>query len=456
MKEYDAIVIGSGCGAIIVDEARGHGQKVALVDKGPLGGTCLNLGCIPSKMLIYVADRIVEVQESQRLDFTAEIKEINFGAIMDRMRKSITEGLNWTKEDLKQTEGLDYYEGTGHFVSDYTIEVNGETIKGKKVFIAAGSRPAIPPIKGLEQIDFLTSESVLQLRERPDSLIIIGGGYIAVEYGHFFAAMGTHVTILEMTDRLALAEEPEMSKLLQQELSRRMSIFTDTQVEEFKSSGDLAVVVAKDKKNGVKREFTAQRILIATGRRSNADLLKPENSGINLDKRGFIQVDEFLETSKKNIFAVGDVNGKQMFTHAANREASIAIDNALHNSGLKMDYSAAPHAVYSHPQIAAVGLTEAEAKKDHSILVGKMKYFHIAKGEAMMETEGFAKAIVEKDSGKILGFHIIGPNAPELIQEVTNAMASGTNIEGIAQGMHIHPSLSELVPRTIDELEEPS
>jgi mycothione reductase len=453
MKKYDAIIIGSGCGMNIVDEALGHGMRVALVDKGPLGGTCANLGCIPSKMLIFAADRITEIQEANKLGIGADVRTVDFGFIMERMRKFVRNNRKHMKQFLAKAKNLSFYEGTGQFTDDYTIKVNGETIKGDKIFIASGSRPLIPPIKGLESVDYLTNETVLLLKERPESLVIIGGGYIAVEYGHFFAAMGTRVTILEMADRLVLAEEPEIAEVLKKELSHRMDIYTGVQAEEVKGNRKGATVVVKDLQAATKKEFTAQQLLIAVGRRSNADLLVPGNTGVEIDKRGFIKVNEYLETTRSNIFAVGDINGQQMFTHVANVEAAVTADNAIHGSKIAMDYSAAPHAVYSYPQIASVGLTEEIARKEHKILVGKAKYSDVAKGEAMMEENGFAKAIVEVDSGKILGFHIIGPYAPVLIQEVINAMASGGGIDQIQTSIHIHPAMSELIPMVFNNLE---
>ncbi len=455
MKNYDVIVIGSGAGAIISDEAAAQGQKVALIDKGPLiGGTCLNWGCIPSKMLIYTADRIVEIEEAKKLGIKAEVRNIDFHSIMERMRKSRQESQVHIREGLKQSKNLDFYEGEGYFTGGRLLEVNGEKLKGERIFIASGSRPFIPPIKGSENVDYLTNESVLELKERPDSLIIIGGGYIAVEFGHFFAAMGTEVTILEMADRLVLSEEPEISDLLKSELSKRMGIHTGALAEEVKESEHGVVVITKDTNTGRRREFTAQRIMMAVGRRSNADILKIENTGVETDKKGFIKVNEYLETNQKGIFAIGDANGQQMFRHMANREAEIVAQNVFYGTKIKVDYSAVPHAVYSHPQISSVGLTEAKARENYNVLVGRMKYFDIAKGEAMMEKQSFAKAIVEKDSRKILGFHIIGPYAPELIQEVVNAMTSGGGMEELWQGIHIHPALSELVQYTLSNLEE--
>jgi len=453
MKKYDAIVIGSGCGMSIVDECIEHGLKVALIDKGPFGGTCLNSGCIPSKMLIYPADRIVEIQECGKLGIEAHITNVDFPSMMKRMRSSIKRTREHVREAISSMDGLDFYAGEGHFVADYTIEVNGVKIKGDSIFLATGSRPLIPPIEGLNEIDYLTNETLLQLNEPPESLIIIGGGYIGVEYGHFFAAMGTKVTILEMMDSLVTIEEPEIRDLLRKKLSERMKIRLGTQAEEVKQRGDRVAVKVKDIATGKQRSLSAQRLLVAVGRRSNADLLMAERGGVELDRRGFIKVNEYLETSSKNVYAIGDANGQAMFTHAANREALIAAENFLHDSKLKMDYSAVPHAVYSHPQIASVGLTEEQARKNHDILVASVPYMGVAKGEAMLETEGFAKAIVDKDGNRILGFHIIGPFAPTLIQEIVNAMASGGHIEEINRGLHIHPALSELVQYVVNSLE---
>jgi mycothione reductase len=452
MKKYDVIVIGSGCGLNIVNEALAHGMNVALVDKGPLGGTCANLGCIPSKMLIFAADRIMEIQEAEKVGVEGEVKNIDFNFIMERMRKAVRENQEHMRHELSYVDNLDFYEGEGRFVDDYTIDITGERIKAGRIFIAAGARPLIPPIEGLDGADYLTNETVLQLKQLPESLIIIGGGYIAVEYGHFFAAMRTKVTILEMADRLVLPEEPEIADTLKNELSRRMNIYTGFRVESVKSDEHGKTVTAKDSKSGERKEFTAWSILVAVGRKSNADLLEVENTGVEVDKRGYVRVDEYLETTKRNIFAVGDINGQQMFTHVSNVEASLAAENVIHGNKVKMDYTATPHAIYSYPQIASVGMMEEAASRGHKILVGRARYWDVAKGEAMMEETGFAKAIVEADSGKMLGFHIIGPFAPILIQEVINAMASGATVDQIQASMHIHPAMSELIPRVLSNL----
>jgi mycothione reductase len=455
MKTYDIIVIGSGSGLTIVGEALDQGLKVALVDKGPLGGTCLNLGCIPSKMLIFPADRIMEIRDSEKLGITVEIKLIDFPAIMERMRTSIMGDQDIIRYSMGSIDNLDYYEAPAHFIKDYTLEVKGETIKGQKIFIAAGTRPLIPNIPGIEGINHLTNESVLQLTQKPESLIIVGGGYVGVEYAHFFAAMGTRVTVIEVGERLVQVEEQEVSELLRKKMSERMNIRLNTQVLEVKRKGNRCLVLVKDNQAGKEEKLEAEAVMIAAGRIPNSDFLKLENTGVEVDPKGFIRVDDFMETTAKHIYAFGDIIGRYMFTHVANREAMQVWHNAMHGEPSTMNYSAVPHAVFSYPQIASVGLTEAEARNSHKILIGHAKYSDVAKGMAMIEKDGFAKAIVEEDTGKILGFHIIGPEASTLIQEVISAMTSGGEIDIIHRSIHIHPAMPELVQRTLSNLTEP-
>ncbi len=453
MKEYDVVVIGSGVALSVVFNALDEGLKVALVDKGNLGGTCLNVGCVPSKILISAADRIAEIRDASKFGISAEIKGIDFPAMMERMRRIVGEGRNSLGKAIEESENLDYYKGEARFAGDHIVESAGERIKGDKIFIAAGSRPLVPPLKGLDKVPYLTNETVLDIREKPESIVIVGGGYIAVEYGHFFSAIGTRVTILQRNSRLLPLEESEVSELLAGELGKRMEIYTGIEVVEALNSPGGCTVVARDEKTGQQKKVTAQRVMVATGRRSNADTLSVETTGITTNEAGFIVVDDYLRTASDNIWAFGDIIGRQMFTHAGDREAEIAWHNATHESDkVRMDFSLVPHAVYTYPQVASVGLTEAMARKRHDILVGKAQYSDTVKGEAIMEEAGFAKAVVEKGSGKILGFHIIGPEASILIQEVVNAVAKGQDVKSITESMHIFPALSELITETLGNL----
>ena len=453
MKTYDVMVIGAGdVGLGIAFNAASDGLKVALVEKGNVGGTCINVGCVPSKTLIYSADRVTEIKESGRLGIQTEITRIDFPAIMQRMKSAVESGRNSIMEAIKDSVHLDFHHGEGHFVKDHTLEVNDGKIKGKKIFIAAGARPIIPSIKGLESVEFLNNENILELEKSPESLLIIGGGYVAVEYGHFFAAMGTKVTMVQRNERLLPNEEPEVSDLLIKEMRKRMEIHTNAEVLELAQGSNGCTAVTADRNTGARRDITAERIMVATGRRSNADLLRVEHTGVETDGANFIKVNDHLETNKRNIWALGDIIGKQMFTHAGDREAELAWHNATHKKKMKMDFSAIPHAVFTHPQIASIGLTEEQAKKGHEILIGKAKYADTVMGTAMMEEEGFAKAVVEKNTKKILGFHIIGPGASLLIQEVVNAVANKSDVSYITGSMHIFPALSELVPQTLANL----
>ncbi|MFP3985545.1 MAG: dihydrolipoyl dehydrogenase [Candidatus Bathyarchaeia archaeon] len=454
MEEYDVLVVGAGSGMIIASNAVTSGLKTAIAEHGPMGGTCLNRGCIPSKMLLHPADIITMVREAEELGINATVNFIDFKKIMSRMRHTVTEDSQLQGRAVENAPKIKWYKDTGEFVSDYTLQVGDRTIKAEKIFIVSGARPNVPPIKGIEKVGYLTSDTLLQLEEPPKNLVIVGGGYIAAEYGHFFAAMGTKVTILQRNPQLVPEEEPEISDLLKEEMEKRMDVFTDHEVIEVKEENGTKIVTAKNRSNGKLKEFSAQSLLLAAGRTPNADLLKPEKTGVELNEKGFVKVDEYLETSKKNIWAFGDAIGKQMFKHVANYEADIAWHNSVHEHKVAADYAVAPHAVFSHPQIASVGFTEKQAKEQgYKILVGKEYYKNTAKGIAMGSPRGFVKVVIEQETGKILGSHIIGPFAPILIQEIINVMNFENNtFTNIIRPMHIHPAMPEVVQRAFGSL----
>lgn len=276
-----------------------------------------------------------------------------------------------------------------------------------------------------------------------------------MEFSHFFSSIGTKTIVIQREDRVIPNEDPEVADLLKNELGKYVDIYTGYDAVEAKQKGSDKTLVVRNRIDGTQKEFTAEALMIATGRISNADLLKPEKTGVKLDSRGFIEVNEYLETNKQNIYAFGDTIGKQMFRHAANYEAGIVWHNSIHEHKIPMDFTATPHAVFTHPQIAAVGLKEEEAKQHYKILVGKAFYRDTAMGAAMGNPEGFVKVIVEQETGKILGAHIIGPESAVIIQEITNAMISGNGDYGpIARGMHIHPALNEVIQNAFGALQE--
>jgi dihydrolipoamide dehydrogenase len=334
------------------------------------------------------------------------------------------------------------------------MQVGEHTISAEKIFIVSGARAEIPRFKGVENVSYLTSDTVLELQAPPSSIVIVGGGYIGVEYGHFFSGIGTKTTIIQRPQRILPDEEPEISELLKKELEKRMEIYTSCEVVEVKQNGTTKTVIARNREDASLKEFHAEALMIATGRVPNSDILKLEKTGVKLDDRGYVKVNEYLETNKRNIWAFGDAIGKEMFKHVANYEAGIAWHNAVHDHKVEMDYSAAPHAVFSHPQVASVGLKEAEARQQgYSIMVGIAHYRDTAMGGAMGDPAGFVKVIVERETGKILGGHIIGPEASSLIQEIVNVMTTvDRSYAPIVRAMHIHPAMSEVVQQAFGNL----
>jgi mycothione reductase len=446
MIEYDAIVVGSGAGMNVTSKASREGLKVAIVDRDPMGGTCLNRGCIPSKVMIHPADIIKTVQEAEKVGVFAKVEGIDFEHLMKRTWKIVLHDRHEMEEAIKRDPNVDFYNQVGEFVSDYTMKIGTKTVTAPKVVIASGARPFIPPIKGLGEVGFLTNRNVFDIKEVPDSLLIVGGGYIAVEFAHFFSSAGTKVTIIGRNPKLVPDEEPLVSELLKLRLSKFVRIYTNHEVTIASKEGDEKALIAKNLSDGKQYKFKGKEILVAAGRMSNSDLLKPQNTGVEVDEEGWIRVDKFLMTTKPNIYALGDATGRHQFRHTANYESEVVWANLFQNRRKIVDEHAVPHAVFTYPQIGAVGLREAEAKENHEILVGIKRFIDTAKGYAMAEEDAVAKVIVDANSKRILGAHIIGPEAAILIQLVVDLMnAEKGDFLPLTRTQVIHPALSEVV-----------
>ncbi len=459
MKEYDLIVIGTGSAMNIVDAMLRDNpkMKVAVIDKDEPGGICLTRGCIPSKILLYPSELVRLVEKANELGVQTEINRIEFSKIMQRMRRLIDEDIEAIREGLSTSENIDYYPNAAEFVAPYTLKAGKETIRSKMIFLCTGSQTIIPRVSGLEEAGYLTSDTVFRLRELPESFVIVGGGYIAAEFGHFFATMGSRVTILGRNSRFLPEEEPEVSALAKRELGRHMTILTNHEVTEAgRAPGGQKRVVGVNSGNGQRVEITATQILVAVGRGPTSDILHPERAGIATDEKGWLKVDDYLESTQPNVWVIGDADGRYPFKHVANYESEVVYYNAVLKQKTRVDYHAIPHAVFTYPEIASVGLKEDEAVREFGkkeVLVGFYKYEDTAKGEAMAVKDYFVKVLIHRSSNKILGAHIIGPYASILIQEIINLMYTEEQSASIMlRAIHIHPALNETVQRAFQSL----
>ena len=459
MKHYNLISIGTGSAMNLIEPIiNGNPDlKVAIIDKDEPGGICLTRGCIPTKILVYPADIIRNIQTAQKFGIDVDIKNVNFKRIMDRMEDLIYRDINMIREGLTKSDSFDFYSEKAEFTAPYTLKVGKETIKGDMIFLCTGSKPMIPPIKGIEKVNYHTSDTILKIKELPKKLAIVGGGYIAAEYGHFFSAMGSQVYIIGRNPQFLPNEEPEVSALAKSKLEKYLKIYTNYEVLGLeKTLTRKKKVIGLNRRSGKKGALTVDEILIATGRASNSDILKPEKGGIETDNHGWVKVNEYLETSQSNVWAFGDAIGKYLFKHVANYESILVYYNAILGEKRKVDYHAIPSAVFSHPEIASVGLGEKEAIEkygENNIVIGMQKYEDTAKGEAMDLKDYFVKVIVEMNTDKIIGAHIIGPDASVLIQEIINLMyTENQSAKPIMDGMHIHPALNEVVERAFSGL----
>jgi mycothione reductase len=462
LKEYDFIVIGTGSAmeitsALLEDNPN---MKAAVIDKDEPGGICLTRGCIPSKILLYPAELTRTIERAEQFGISVDIKNIDFQKVMQRMRTLIYEDINKLRQGLSHSKNLDYYNDVAEFVAPYTLKVGDGTITSKLIFLCTGSKPMIPSIDGLEKVPYLTSDTILKLDHLPKSIAIIGGGYVAAEYGHFLASMGSKVTIIGRNPQFIPEEEPEISALAKRELQKYMTVITNHEVRRAETApGGKKKLVAVNRETGKEAEIAADEILIASGRGPNTDILHPGRGGIKTDEKGWIVVDEYLQTSQPNVWALGDADGKFLFKHVANYEALVVYLNAAQKKNVKVDYHAVPHAIFTYPEIASVGSKEKEAIDrygEDNVLIGIQRYEDTAKGMAMGLEDYFVKVIVERETMRIIGAHIIGPYASVLLQEIVNLMYTAEqSAEPLISAMHIHPALSEVVAKAFGSLMTP-
>ncbi len=457
MREFDVIVIGSGAGMNVAARARSSNLSVALVEDGPLGGTCLNRGCIPSKVLIEPATIAREIEDARRIGVFAKVERMDFELVRKRMRELVLKDRRSMEQGVASDKELGFYPMRSYFVGPKTMQCGSEQIHAPKIIISAGVRTNVPVITGLEEAKYHTSETIFDIERLPRRLAIIGGGYKACEFGHFFSAFGVEVTIIGRNPVLLPREEPEISELMFQKMSEIADIRVNQEIIEVKQAPSGKIVVQRDRSGGDQKEVEVDEILLTTGVRSNSDLLHVTETGVAVGPTGYIAVNEYLETSVPGIWAFGDIIGRNMFRHTANYEADVVWYNAFGSVKVKLDEHAVPHAVFAYPEIGSVGMTEAQAKaRGHKCFIGFAPYNSTAKGFAMADEDSFAKVIVDAETMRILGAHIVGPHASILVQPLVYLMNCGDqNYLPLARSQTIHPALSEVVVNAFGNLMDP-
>ncbi len=442
MKKFDVLVVGSGAGLEVASFAAEKGMSVALVEEGPLGGTCLNRGCIPSKMLIHSADIAETIEESQKFGIKSRIERIDFASIVKRVSVAVDTDSAGIEKAIRESGNPALYKLHAKFIGPKKMQVGDQQIEAKRVFIVGGTRPQTPLIPGLDSTPYLDSTKALRLQKQPRHLVVIGGGYIAAELAHFYGALGTKITVLVRRNRMLDNEDEEIADWFTHEFSKKYQILFNTEAEAVSYQNSKFTIKLKSREE----KLVADQLLVATGRVPNTDILDVKATGVEMDEKGYIKVDKYLETDIKGIWAFGDIIGILPFRHTANDQVGYAIRNAFTDKKAPFDPFAIGHAVFSSPQVGGVGKIEQELKKEGvSYKVGRAELKDTGMGGALQEN-GLAKALADQE-GNILGVHIVGPQASILIHEAIVAMKANGKVNAITNSVYIHPALPEWLQR---------
>ena len=463
MDEFDFAVIGSGSGLDVAGVAANRGQSVAVIEKGPLGGTCLNRGCIPSKQLLYHAEVRETIERADEFHMDVEVTDVDFAEMVRAVNEDVAGSAESIRRGVGNSDQHTLFEGEGRFVDDRTIEVvdgpdEGARFRAETVLIAAGTRPRVPDVEGIEDVDYLTSTDALQLETPPEHLVIVGGGYIAAELGHFFGTFGSDVSIVGRRPNLLPEADEEVAAAFTDRFAERLTVHTGhAATTVFEDGGEVTVEAqpyeyGEDAAGGVQADAdtvtaTGDSFLVAAGRVPNSDTLNLDAAGVETDSQGFVETDEYLRTTAEDVWALGDIVGEYLLKHSANHEARSAVRNIFSQDPQPVDYSAMPFAVFASPEVAGVGATEGELRAEgREYATNTHSYQGSARGQAM-HAEGFVKVIAGPD-GELLGCHIIGPDASSVIQEVVLSMTAGSGtVQDVRDTVHIHPALPEVVQR---------
>ena len=437
--EFDVVVIGGGpAGYVAAIRAAQVGGKVAIVEKSELGGTCLNRGCIPTKTFLKNAEIIEGIEMSSKRGIILENEKFTIDmpkviSLKNEIVKTLTNGV----QSLLKSNSIKIFKGVGKINKDKDVVINGEKVlRTNKIILAGGSKVGSVNIPGIESKRVLTSDDILDLKELPKSLAVIGGGVVGVELGQAYLSFGSEVTVIEMMDRIVPGVDREASETLRKALEKKgMKILTSSKIKEIIDEGDKLRIKLEDKEDVV-----AEKALLSIGRVPDLEAV----GELDLEmERGKIKVDKYMETSVKGVYAPGDINGIKMLAHAAFRMGEVAAENAILGNHREIKLETTPSAIYTIPEVGMVGLTEEEAKEKYDINVGKFAFVGNGRALASGDTTGFVKVIADKKYGEILGVHIVGQSAAEIINEASSLMAMEITVDEVIKTIHGHPTFSE-------------
>lgn len=450
MKEFDAIVIGAGqAGVPLAKKLAQAGFKTAIIEKRMIGGTCINDGCTPTKAMVASARMAYLAGRSHDLGIEIPSFEVNFKAIMARKAAIVKQFREGATAGLEKTENLTIIDGTAKFEDDHTLYVDSkdgsfENYAAKHIFINTGASPVIPDIEGLNEIGYLTSTSILELEEIPEHLLIVGGGYIGLEFGQMFKRFGAKVTLLEKGDRLMPKEDDDVCEAVTEIFAEDgIDIRIETQVVKFEqlANGQIKVTLNQDDKTTT---LTCSHVLLASGRKPQTEYLGLENTAVKCDDHGHVLVDEFLETDAKNVYALGDVKGGPAFTHIAYNDYVVVANNIIEGGKMSIKDRMIPYCMFTDPQLGRVGITETEAiEQGLDYLVAKIPMKNVARAIETAEIRGFMKAVVDKKTKLILGATIVGEQGGEIMTVLQMAMMGKITYEEVRFAIFAHPLYAE-------------
>ena len=437
--EFDVVVIGGGpAGYVAAIRAAQVGGKVAVVEKSELGGTCLNRGCIPTKTFLKNTEIIEGIEMSSKRGIILENEKFTVDmpkvvSLKNEIVKTLTNGV----QGLLKSNSIKIFKGVGKINKDKDVVINGEEVlRTNKIILAGGSKVGSVNIPGIESKRVLTSDDILDLKELPKSLAVIGGGVVGVELGQAYLSFGSEVTVIEMMDRIVPGVDREASETLRKALEKKgMKILTSSKIKEIIDEGDKLRIKLEDKEDVV-----AEKALLSIGRVPDLEAV----GELDLEmERGKIKVDKYMETSMEGVYAPGDINGIKMLAHAAFRMGEVAAENAILGNHREIKLETTPSAIYTIPEVGMVGLTEEEAKEKYDINIGKFAFVGNGRALASGDTTGFVKVIADKKYGEILGVHIVGQSAAEIINEASSLMAMEITVDEVIKTIHGHPTFSE-------------